>query len=240
MRRGARTSVKPGIPAKETWPAQSPIPSVESGWCLALVLLASLLQAPPIASKVQMAFWIKVIVQNFHPLFLLPVQAEAECTYHEECQDPQLCHQGSCQNACRFQECGLNAICKAANHVAKCECLPGYDGRNPNRGCRKREEDLIACVCNCLHVFLYLFPAPLKEPSLVTGCARNDECPDYAACDNELCINPCAVRDPCAPLATCRVVGHEPVCTCPDGFIGSPTTECRPREYQYFFIVCSF
>ena len=59
----------------------------------------------------------------------------------------------------------------------------------------------------------------------------DDECPDYAACRNRQCINPCAILDPCAPLATCQVVNHQPVCTCPDGFIGSPQTECRPREF---------
>lgn len=164
------------------------------------------------------------------PSFL--VQVQPECTSHDDCGDPQICHQGSCQNACRFQQCGANAICSASRHVARCECLPGYRGDNPNRECRKRKWTaltklpLTAAKTNnpCS------LPARPTEPSLASGCADNTECPDYAACENRLCINPCAVRDPCAPLATCRVVGHEPVCTCPDGFVGSPTTECRPRE----------
>ena len=44
------------------------------------------------------------------------------------------------------------------------------------------------------------------------------------------CINPCA-EHPCAPSANCRAVNHRAICTCPDGYIGSPTTSCRPREY---------
>ncbi len=76
-----------------------------------------------------------VLIINMH---VFSVQVQAECTRHEECADPQICHQGSCQNACRFEQCGINAICKAQDHVAKCECLPGYKGK-PNRECRKRK-----------------------------------------------------------------------------------------------------
>ncbi len=167
----------------------------------------------------------------------LVVQVQLECTRHEDCANPQICHQGSCKNACRFEHCGVNAACRAFNHVARCECLPGYKGENPNRGCRKRkychEHVNVSCMFKCL-----FFTAPPKEPSLATGCSTNSECPDYSACENRICINPCAIEDPCAPLATCRVVNHEPVCTCPDGFIGSPQTECRPRELHFACCEC--
>ena len=68
------------------------------------------------------------------------------------------------------------------------------------------------------------------EPVLAIGCYDNDECPLYNACENTKCINPCAERNPCAPSAICKVINHEPECTCPDGFIGSPLTDCRPRK----------
>ena len=68
------------------------------------------------------------------------------------------------------------------------------------------------------------------EPTLSVGCLINDECPLYAACRNRQCINPCAEDNPCAPSAICKVINHEPECTCPDGFIGSPLTDCRPRK----------
>ena len=91
-----------------------------------------------------------------------------------------------------------------------------------------------ACVVSLwsmlsVNIFCHPLARPSTEP-LEIGCASNEDCPDYAACQNTHCINPCAVRDPCAPLATCRVVNHAPVCTCPDGYIGSPEVECRPRE----------
>jgi hypothetical protein len=81
----------------------------------------------------------------------------------------------------------------------------------------------------CMIVFL---SAPLTEPSLDAGCASNDECPDYTACENRQCINPCAKSDPCAALATCKVISHQVVCTCPDGYIGSPEVSCQPRKKQ--------
>ena len=79
------------------------------------------------------------------------------------------------------------------------------------------------------HLFFYVV-APPTEPTLAAGCANNQECPDHAACRNRLCINPCAYDNPCAPNANCRVVNHEPVCTCPDGYIGSPETSCELRK----------
>ena len=63
------------------------------------------------------------------------------------------------------------------------------------------------------------------------GCSKDNDCPDHSACENRSCINPCVIRDPCAATATCRVANHNPICTCPDGYIGSPTTDCRLREF---------
>ena len=67
-------------------------------------------------------------------------------------------------------------------------------------------------------------------PVLSVGCLQNEDCPLYTACQNTKCINPCAEDNPCAPTAICKVLNHEPKCTCPDGYIGSPLTDCRPRK----------
>ncbi len=71
----------------------------------------------------------------------------------------------------------------------------------------------------------------VTERPVVAGCTSNSDCPDHAACYNTRCINPCAERSPCAPSAYCKVVNHQAVCTCPDGYIGTPTTNCLPRKY---------
>ena len=86
----------------------------------------------------------------------------------------------------------------------------------------------VVFFCMIFDVFIPV-PSDLIEPELVAGCDSNRECPDYTACRNSRCINPCAVDDPCAPSASCKVIGHEPVCTCPDGYIGDPRTRCERK-----------
>jgi hypothetical protein len=71
---------------------------------------------------------------------------------------------------------------------------------------------------------------PISPPAVQTGCSSNSDCPTYTACENRKCINPCATRNPCAPNAYCKVIQHRPECTCPDGYIGSPTTSCDLRK----------
>jgi hypothetical protein len=71
----------------------------------------------------------------------------------------------------------------------------------------------------------------VTEPALLAGCSNNNDCPDHAACENRQCINPCAIRDPCAASANCKVFNHQPICTCPDGYVGTPNVDCRLRKY---------
>ena len=65
----------------------------------------------------------------------------------------------------------------------------------------------------------------------IVGCETDQECPDYHACENGKCMNPCSE---CAPLAKCNVVGHQPVCKCPKGLIGDPRTECKPGKHAIY------
>ena len=86
-----------------------------------------------------------------------------------------------------------------------------------------------------LYYFCSLAQRP-TEPALAVGCSDNEECPDWAACQNSQCINPCAVGNPCAPTANCKVINHQARCSCPDGYIGSPTTDCKLRKSKHFFM----
>jgi hypothetical protein len=70
-----------------------------------------------------------------------------------------------------------------------------------------------------------------NAPSITVGCAKDDDCPSYNACFQRKCIDPCIEHNPCAPVATCQVISHKPVCACPDGYIGSPEISCRLRKY---------
>ena len=39
---------------------------------------------------------------------------------------------------------------------------------------------------------------PVQPPDVIVGCRTDRDCPDFTACENRKCINPCALRDPCA------------------------------------------
>ena len=73
---------------------------------------------------------------------------------------------------------------------------------------------------------------PVTLPPVVSGCLSNNDCPDYTACQSRKCINPCAAPNVCAPNANCRVTRHQAVCTCPDGYIGSPEISCSLRKLK--------
>lgn len=86
------------------------------------------------------------------------------------------------------------------------------------------------------HYFIHGYNSlvlPTTPSPVIAGCDNNNDCPDHAACRNKLCINPCAFDDPCSPTAFCKVFNHEPVCTCPDGYIGDPTISCTLRRFKF-------
>ena len=74
------------------------------------------------------------------------------------------------------------------------------------------------------------FVESVTLPPIVSGCLSNNDCPDYTACQSRKCINPCAAPNVCAPNANCRVTRHQAVCTCPNGYIGSPEISCSLRK----------
>lgn len=82
----------------------------------------------------------------------------------------------------------------------------------------------------CLRCLFTVTPTPVD---VVVGCSVNEECPEYAACLNGACRNPCAYDDPCAPNAFCKTIFHTAKCACPDGYIGDPQIECKlPRKIE--------
>ena len=131
-----------------------------------------------------------------------------ECKTDFDCGSQEKCSSGTCIPACKLVSCGRNAQCVAQIHSARCVCLSGYFG-DPYSICSTEVS---------------------PPPDVIVGCKSNRDCPDYTACENRKCINPCAERDPCASNAYCKVIGHQPVCTCPDGFIGDPRTSCTKRK----------
>lgn len=158
------------------------------------------------------------------------MEVRPQCYSHDECQYTEACNLGSCIDACRLTQCGSNAKCVSQNHQGQCVCMQNFEG-NPSIGCNPGKLTKDKKWYNWHYNFYNDFPVKRPtEPALAVGCSVNDECPDYAACQASQCINPCAVGNPCAPSAICKVINHTPRCTCPDGYIGSPTTDCRLRK----------
>lgn len=61
-------------------------------------------------------------------------------------------------------------------------------------------------------------------------CIQNSDCPFDKSCLNTKCVNPCAGS--CAPIAECRVQHHQPVCSCPTGYIGNAIVRCQPIQHD--------
>ena len=85
-------------------------------------------------------------------------------------------------------------------------------------------------IRNHLKYFLIQSLGEIALPPLEFGCTSDNDCPDYTACQNRKCINPCAERRVCAPNAICTVTRHKAVCACPDGYIGTPEVTCKRRK----------
>lgn len=75
-------------------------------------------------------------------------------------------------------------------------------------------------ACSCLPNYIG------QPPNCRPECTINAECPSNRACRNERCQDPCPGA--CGQNADCRVVNHAAVCTCPQGFIGDPSSVCQP------------
>ena len=64
---------------------------------------------------------------NNHTIYFL-VTATPECFRHDDCRNSEVCHTGSCINACIVKDCADNAICSTTVHDIACTCRPGFTG----------------------------------------------------------------------------------------------------------------
>lgn len=66
------------------------------------------------------------------------------------------------------------------------------------------------------------------------GCDNDNDCPDYEACKENICVNPCLKpKAACALNARCSVANHTVQCTCPPGQLGDAHVDCRRGITQY-------
>lgn len=100
----------------------------------------------------------------------------------------------------------------AAEPVQSDPCNPSPCG--PNAQCRDGG-------CTCL---------PEYQGDPYSGCrpecVLSTDCSRDRACIRNKCADPCPGT--CGQGATCDVVNHIPICSCPQGTSGNPFVQCRP------------
>ena len=105
---------------------------------------------------------------------------------------------------------------------------PPRDPCNPNP-CGANADARVSgssCICSCRPEY---FGDPYS--GCRPECVVNSDCATTKACVNQHCIDPCP--GVCGFNAECRVINHNPVCTCVPGYIGDPFRGCSlERKYQ--------
>lgn len=172
-----------------------------------------------------------------------------ECILNSECSRNKACINQKCQDPCPGT-CASNAICEVHNHVPMCHCPAGMQGNafvlcqplperppepaqpcqpspcGPNSQCQDRNG---IAICSCVADMIGTPPACRPE------CISNSECPMNRACINQKCKDPCPGA--CGHNALCNIVNHNPICSCPTGYTGSPFVACQPIISTYFLLI---
>ena len=104
-------------------------------------------------------------------------------------------------------------------------CNPSPCGSNAV--CNNRQR---AAACQCI-------PEYFGDPYVACRpeCVVNSDCPSNKACQRNKCIDPCPGT--CGINALCQVRSHIPTCTCIEGYIGDPFTECRLKPLGKFLCI---
>lgn len=129
-------------------------------------------------------------------------ECRPECVLNSDCSRDKACINQKCKDPCPGL-CGQNADCTVFNHYASCNCIQGFSG-DPFVICSKVQGKYLyrftkkSLVRN--NLFFYAEP-PIKHP-----------------------CNP----TPCGPNSQCREFNGQAICSCLQGYIGSPPA-CRPE-----------
>lgn len=98
-------------------------------------------------------------------------------------------------------------------------CLNSPCGQNAQ--CNFTEN---AITCKCLRDFIGYPPNCRLAPK----CESNSECASHLTCIDQRCKDLCASGF-CGKNTECRVVGHNPMCKCLNGFDGDPFVRCSMK-----------
>ena len=103
-------------------------------------------------------------------------------------------------------------------------CNP--DPCGPNSECRPQGS---RPVCTCLPGY---FGGP---PNCRPECLLSSECQLTKACVQQHCVDLCPGT--CGANAECKVVNHNPICSCPRGYSGDPFFNCNKNPEVVIFLV---
>lgn len=172
-----------------------------------------------------------------------------ECLSSTECASHLSCINQFCRDPCPGV-CGRNANCLVINHIPTCECSNGMVG-DPFRACRDEviTPDILVnpcepspCGLNSLCRIVDGRPACscLPEmkgvpPNCRPECVVSSECKSSEACISAKCRDPCAGT--CGLNANCKVINHNPVCSCPTNYLGDPFVMCTLKRELIFIYV---
>lgn len=106
-------------------------------------------------------------------------------------------------------------------------CDPSPCG--PNSICREINNQ---AECSCIQGFIG------NPPTCRPECIQSADCSPSLACINRKCQDPCPGS--CASNAACSVKNHNPICTCPPKYTGSPFTYCYGNfVFNYILTIIS-
>nr|XP_027235379.1 neurogenic locus notch homolog protein 3-like [Penaeus vannamei] len=164
-----------------------------------------------------------------------------ECQRDTDCSLDRSCVGQRCVDPCPGT-CGRRASCMVVMHRPQCACKEGYSG-DPYSACflfTPPPAPSPASACNpspcgpfsecrdvggiprCSCAPTYVGTPPLCRPE----CVVNSECQANRACVSRRCVNPCTLA--CGVDAECRVINHNPVCSCPAQYTGDSLSICFP------------
>lgn len=85
-------------------------------------------------------------------------------------------------------------------------------------------------VCSCQPNYIGSPPGCRPE------CIVSSECSQDKACINQKCVDPCPGT--CGDNARCQVINHNPICSCPNGYVGDPFIRCVVEKSMIRFSTC--
>lgn len=159
-----------------------------------------------------------------------PPNCRPECLVNSDCASNSACINQKCKDPC-LGACGSSSVCRVQNHLANCECPPGYTG-NSFEGCvRVIEHTPVEPIdpCNpspcgknaiCENGQCRCAPEYRGDPygECRPECVVSAECSPSQACIRNKCVDPCVGI--CGQAAECSVINHVPTCSCPKGTSG--------------------